>query len=273
MPNYTAQDVKKLREDTDAPMMECKAALDEADGDYDKAKQILREKGKAAAAKRAGRSTAAGVVAFASSPDGKTVGGVVVESETDFVARNGEFIQIAQTIAEHVRDGATAASDEIKQIVEGAVAKIRENIRVARAERLTSDAGIATYVHHDRTKGSAIVLSSGDATNEAVRKVAVQVVSAPPEVVNKEELSQDKIAEEIESETRRAINEGKPENIARNIAQGRVNKEFIKKVVLLEQPFYIDPSKTVGQYLAESAKDAKVAQAVYLAVGQGEAAD
>src|SRR5690348_9438432 len=114
MPNYTAQDVKKLREDTDAPMMECKAALDEADGDFEKAKQLLREKGKAAAAKRAGRSTAAGVVAFAPSEDGKTVGVVVLESETDFVARNEEFIAIAQSIAEKIRDGADAAGEEIK---------------------------------------------------------------------------------------------------------------------------------------------------------------
>ncbi|MEZ0326067.1 MAG: translation elongation factor Ts [Fimbriimonas sp.] len=270
MANYTAQDVKKLREETDAPMMECKAALDEADGNFDRAKQILREKGKAAAAKRVGRSTAAGVVAFAPSADGKTVGAVVLESETDFVARNEEFIKVAQTIAEHVRDGATAASDEVKHLVEAAVAKIRENIVVARAELLKAEAGIATYVHHDKTKGAAIVLASGDHTNEAVKKLAVQVVSAPPEVVNKEELSQEKIADEIESETRRAINEGKPENIARNIAQGRVNKEYIKKVVLMEQPFYIDPSKSVAQHLAEAAPGSKVAQAMYFAVGQGD---
>src|SRR5271170_5893565 len=106
MANYTAQDVKKLREDTDAPMMECKAALDEADGDFDRAKNILREKGKAAAAKRADRSTAAGVVAFAASEDGKTVGGVVLESETDFVAKNEEFIALAKKIAGAYRDNA-----------------------------------------------------------------------------------------------------------------------------------------------------------------------
>ena len=102
---YTAADVKKLREKTDAPMMECKSALEEADGDMERAEQILREKGKAAAQKRVGRTTSAGVVAFAASPDGKTVGGVVVESETDFVARNEDFIAIVQSIAELVRDG------------------------------------------------------------------------------------------------------------------------------------------------------------------------
>jgi elongation factor Ts len=268
MPNYTAQDVKMLREDTDAPMMECKAALDESDGDFEKAKQILREKGKAAAAKRADRSTAAGVVAIATTDDKKIVGAVVVESETDFVARNEDFIAIAQQIAEHVRDGIAADSEQIKSLVEGAVAKIRENIRVARAERIESEAGIVTYVHHDRTKGALVVLESGDATNDAVRKVAVHTVSMPPEVVSKDQLSQELIEREIAMETQRAINEGKDEKIAANIAQGRVNKEYVKRVVFLEQPFYADQSKTVGQHLQENG-GAKVKDVKYLAVGQG----
>jgi elongation factor Ts len=266
MPNYTAADVKKLREETDAPMMECKGALDEAEGDYDKAKNILREKGKAAAAKRAGRDTSAGVVAFAASEDGKTVGGVVVESETDFVARNEDFIALAQQLAELVRDGSVDEAG-LKERTDAAVATIRENIRVAKHVRLTAPEGgaILTYVHHDRTKGAAVVVEGEG--SEDVRKVAIQAVAFPPEVLAKEELSQEKIAAEIETETQRAINEGKDEKIARNIAQGRVNKEYIKRVVLLEQPFYLDPSKSVAQYLAESAKGSKVTQYVYLGVG------
>lgn len=270
MANYTAQDVKKLREETDAPMMECKAALDEADGDYEKAKQILREKGKAAAQKRAGRSTAAGVVAFAPSEDGKKVGAVVVESETDFVARNEDFIQTVQHIAEKIRDGVSKDSDEIKHILEGAVAKIRENIKLVRADVLKSENGIATYVHHDRTKGSAIVLKSGDANADPVKKVAVHTVAFPPQVVDKSQLSQERLDAEIATETQRAINEGKPENIAKNVAQGRVNKEFVKSVVLHEQPFYADPSKTVKEYLRENSPQAEIDQALYYAVGQTE---
>ena len=267
MANYTAQDVKKLREDTDAPMMECKAALDEADGDFEKAKNLLREKGKAAAAKRTDRSTAAGVVAISTSEDGKTVGAVVLECETDFVARNEDFVAIAQNIASIYRDNVTVDEAQIKEIVEAAVAKIRENIKVSRSVRLTSESPIATYVHHDRTKG-AIVTVNGDAT-DAVKKVAIQVVAFPPEVLAKSDLSQEKIDAEIEIETQRAINEGKDEKLARNIAQGRVNKEFIKRAVLLEQPFYVDPSKSVNQYLAEEAKGTTVTGYVYLAVGQG----
>jgi len=266
MANYTAQDVKKLREDTDAPMMECKSALDEAEGDFEKAKNILREKGKAAAAKRSDRSTAAGVVALAANDDATVVGGVVVECETDFVARNEDFVALAQQIAEIVRDSETVDEAKLKEITDGAVAKIRENIRVTKHVRLTSSNPIATYVHHDRTKGAA-VLSEGT-YSDAVRKIAVQVVSLPPDVLKKEDLSQDKLAAEIEIETQRAINEGKDEKLARNIATGRVNKEFVKRAVLLEQPYYIDPGVSVAQYLAEHAKGATLTSFAYLAVGQ-----
>jgi elongation factor Ts len=251
--------------------MECKAALDEAGGDFDRAKTILREKGKAAAAKRADRTTAEGVVAFAKSADGKTVGGVVVESETDFVARNEEFIGLAQKIAEMVRDGAEGADPltlskdgkSVNDLIVEAVGKIRENIRLAKAVRVSNSGTVETYVHHDRTKGSIVV---GEGDGEAIRKVAIQVVSNPPEVVNKEQLSAEKIAAEIDVETKRAIAEGKDEKMAENIAKGRVNKEFVKKAVLLEQPYYADAAKSVSQHLQESG-GSKVSEFVYLAVG------
>jgi elongation factor Ts len=274
MANYTASDVKRLREETDAPMMECKAALDEADGDFDRAKQLLREKGKAAAGKRADRTTAAGVVAFAATADGKTVGGVVLESETDFVARNEDFIKIAQEIATIFRDQDPGANPlalssngkTVGEIVEEAVGKIRENIKVAKAVHLKSESPIATYVHHDLTKGAAI-LFTGDA-EEPMRKLAIQVVAFPPQVLTKDQLSQEKLDSEIEVEKQRAMNEGKDEKMAENIARGRVNKEFVKAAVLMEQPYYADPSKSVSQYLGEEAKGSSVNEFVYLAVGQ-----
>lgn len=279
---FSASDVMKLRAETDAPLMECKAALAEADGDFEKAKALLREKGKAAAAKRADRSTAAGVVAWASSSDGKTVGGVVLESETDFVAKNESFIAIAQQLAEIFRDNdpgqdpyaISADGTTVRDIVEQAVGKIRENIQVTRAVRLTGGSPIATYVHHDRTKGAAVELS-GDATNalDAGFKVAVQTVSNPPQFIAKDEVPQEKIDAEMEIEVQRALNEGKPENIAKNIAMGRINKEYLKQVVLLEQPFYADAAKSVAQYLQEEAKagggSLSVRSFTYLAVGGG----
>lgn len=269
MPNYTAQDVKKLREETDAPMMECKSALDEADGSFDRAKEILREKGKAAAGKKAGRATSAGVVAFSASEDGKTVGAVVVETETDFVSKNPEFVAMSQAIAEYVRDNGGDDEAKLKELSDGIIAKFRENAQVAKAVRLTSDAPISTYVHFDNTKGAAIVAEGPGAGSDAVRKVAVHAVAFPPAVVSKDQLSQEKLDAEIAIEKQRAMNEGKPENIAENIARGRVNKEYIKQVVLLEQPFYADQGKSVSQYLAEEAKGTTVKDALYLAVGQG----
>ncbi|MFN8219094.1 MAG: translation elongation factor Ts [Fimbriimonadales bacterium] len=274
---FTAADVKRLREETDAPMMECNAALKEADGDYDRAKQILREKGKAAAAKRADRTTSAGVVAFSTSADHKHVGAVVLESETDFVAKNEQFIQLAQEIAEiflHNDPGndplAVKHGDRtVGEIIEAAVATIRENIKITKALHLSTENQFATYIHHDNTKASIIeITGSDDQTRNVGRSVAIQTVAFPPEVVKKDDLPQDKIAAEIETETQRAIAEGKDENIARNIATGRVNKEYIKRVVLLEQPFYADAAKSVGQFLSEEAKGHNILGFTYLAVGQ-----
>lgn len=283
MANYTAAEVKRLREKTDAPMMECKQALDEAGGDFEKAEQILREKGKAAAAKRQDRKTSEGVVAFAHGHGHQAVGGVVLECETDFVARNEDFIAIAQELAEiflHSDPGSDPLAvkhgdKSVGDIVQNAVAKIRENIRISKALHLQSQNKFATYVHHDRKKG-VIVELKGDASNamEAGRAIAIQSVAFPPEFVSREQVPQDFIDKEIEIETQRAINEGKAENIAKNIAQGRVNKEFMKRVVLLEQPFYKDQNKSVSEFLKEEAKNGggtiDILKVIRLAVGEGE---
>lgn len=280
---FSAADVKKLRDETDAPMMECKAALTEADGDFAKAKDLLREKGKAAAAKRADRVTKAGVVAIALAGDNKAAGAVVIECETDFVAKNPDFIEVANQIAEAlvVTDPGSdplsvkVGSETIGSMVEGAIAKIRENIKVTRAIRLTTGGVFAKYVHHDNTKGSVIELE-GDATTilEAGHKLAIQAIAFPPSFVSKDQVPADVVAHELEVETQRAINEGKSAEIAKNIAQGRINKEYYKAVVLLEQPFYAELSKSAGDYVAEQAKAGNgtigVKGYTLLAVGEGE---
>lgn len=260
MANYTAADVKKLREETDAPMMECKSALEEANGDFARAKEILREKGKAQAGKKAGRATGAGVVAIASGNG--AVAGVVLETETDFVSRNEGFAELAQKAAETLLADANA---DLGSFATDAVAAYRENAQLGRTFRADATGSVATYVHHDKTKGS-IVIGEGDA--EALRQVAIHAVAFPPTVVSKDQLSQELLDKEFDIQKQRALNEGKPENIAENIARGRVNKEFIKEAVLLEQPFFKDPSKSVGQWLAETAKGTSVTNFAYLAVGQ-----
>lgn len=262
--NILASEIKKLRDETDAPFMECKAALTEAEGDFDKARAILREKGKAVAVKRAGYSTSAGVIAFARSEDKKTVSGVVLECETDFVARNEDFIKLADEIAQiflvvEPGENPTQASHNGKNveslIVEG-VTKIRENIKLTQSIRIVDSHPIAFYVHHDKMKGCAVTTTSDDERAlEVGRQVAIQSVAFPPEYLSKDEVSKDQIEKELEIETQRAVNEGKSPDIARNIAQGRINKEFMKRVVLLEQPFYKDPTKSVSDYIKEESKN------------------
>lgn len=265
MANYTAQDVKRLREETDAPMMECSNALKEADGDFDKAKTILREKGKAAAAKRADRTTSEGVVAVAVASDGKTLGAAVVECETDFVAKNEDFIAMCGVMAEKIRDG-QGDDETLKGMAVEAVAKIRENIQVTANKRWSGPDSVVFYVHHDRKSG-AVVTYTGEVGPEPLRQVAIHATAMRPQVVSKDELSQTLLDKEYEIQLNRALNEGKPQNIAENIAKGRVNKEFIKEAVLLEQPFYADNNKTVGQYLSESAKGVTITSMTLLAVG------
>ncbi len=257
-----AKDIMKLRGETDAPVNECKQALTEAEGDLARAKEILREKGKAQAGKKAGRATGAGTVAVAKS--GNAVAGVVLESETDFVTKNEAFSEIAQQAADALVKDANA---DLSTFAADAVAKFRENSLIGKTFRSDKGGTIATYVHHDKSKG-AIVIGTGD--EEALRQVAIQVVAFPDtQVVSKDQLSQEFLEKELELETRRAIDEGKPENIAKNIAQGRVNKETIKRVVLTEQGFYKDANLSVAQFLKENG-NSTVTEFALLAVGSGE---
>lgn len=255
--------VKQLREETDAPMMECKQALVEAEGDFDKAKQILREKGQVAAAKRAGRATNQGIAMSVVSPDAKTAASIVLECETDFVARNDQFVALAQKLANAFLNAAPGEDPKavqtedgpVGELVEKAVAVIRENIQLKKAVRFESEDTLAVYNHHDRKK-TAVAELSGSASNlaETGYQVAVQTVAFPPRFIRREEVPQDVIAQEIETEKQRAINDGKPPQVAENIAKGRVNKEFYQAQVLLEQPFYLSPDETLGQYLEAQAK-------------------
>lgn len=271
----TAAEVKKLRDETDAPMMECKKALEEANGDFEKAKSILREKGKAAAAKRADRETKAGVALFALSQCGKKLGGVVLTCETDFVARNEDFLAVAQKLAATYAEKETGdeplavETDDgpVASLIESAVAKIRENIQLAKAVHVEAAGTWSVYIHHNKLKAAAVALEGDTAAHgEIGHKLAIQCVAFPPQYLRKEDVPQEMVERELEIETQRAINEGKKPDIAANIAKGRVNKEFFSRVVLLEQPFYEDASVTVGQFLRDNG-NLKVERFVYLAVG------
>lgn len=261
----SASDVKRLREETDAPMMECKVALEEAGGDFEKAKAILREKGQSAAAKRSGRSTSEGVAKFVVSADGKTAVGVVLESETDFVSNNDGFRKLVDTLANGLLNApADAVNGDVNsvsidgktvaELVTEGVALFRENIQLTQAVKLETDGAIGVYNHHTG-KQAAVVMVSGDAANagEVATKGAIQAVAMGATYLTKAEVPQDIIAQEMELETQRAINDGKPAEMAAKIAEGRVNKEFFKSQVLLEQPFLEDESKSTAQFLKEMA--------------------
>lgn len=271
----SAADVKRLREETDAPMMECKAALEEAGGDYEKAKQVLREKGKAAAAKRSDRTTAEGVVAVVM--EGNKLGAIILECETDFVAKNEDFIALASDMAKVVlqnaapgQEAATIADSSGKtlaQYCEDAVAKIRENIQVRRALKLEGGT-YAYYVHHDRKAAAVVEIdTAGEKQESAARDAAIQIVALKPEYVNKSDIPADRLQKELDIEYKRAIEEGKPEDRAKMIAEGRVNKETVKAIVLLEQDFFKDASMNVGKYLQDQGAGVKILAFHHLKVG------
>jgi elongation factor Ts len=265
--SFTAADVKALRDETDAPMMECKEALEQANGDLERARVFLREKGKASASKKAGRATKEGRVAICVSDDNKTLGLAVVESETDFVANNEGFADATQRIAAEVLANGTATEVQKTDMAAEIVAKFRENCVVKVAEQIKSESAIAYYVHHN-FKSAVIVLSEGEnAGSAAVRDVAIHIAWGKPEVINKSDLSQEKLDTEYKIQYERAINEGKSEEIAKNIATGRVNKEYVKEAVLMEQAFFKDPGKSVGQFLAENAKNTKITGFKLIEVG------
>ncbi|MCH7903956.1 MAG: translation elongation factor Ts [Armatimonadetes bacterium] len=278
--------VKKLREETDAPMMECKKALVESDGDFDRAKDILREKGQAQAAKRADRSTSEGIALTAISDDGTKVAGLVVECETDFVARNEDFKKLVSDLVGGLMASADASPGETVEVaadtivngkslgdhITDAVAKIRENIRLATAvvARASDGNKLSIYNHTNTGKAASFIEYAGDGADAAFH-VAIQVVAFPPNFLTREEVPQDVIAKEIEIEKQRAVNDGKPVDIAEKIALGRVNKEYYQTKVLLDQPLYSNAKMKVGDY----AKEAGITVRAYrhLAVGASRADD
>ncbi len=274
-----ASDVKKLRDETDAPMMECKAALTEANGDMARAKEILREKGQAAASKRAGRATSEGIAKFVVSPDGKSAIGIIVEAETDFVAKNDTFKALVDKIASGMLAAGSISPDTVidgkpvSALLEDAIAVIRENIQLKKAIKMDSKEGIiAIYNHHDSKKASAVELV-GTASNigETGFQVAIQTVAFSPTFLNKDDVPKDVIENEVRIETDRAIKEGKPADIAEKMALGRINKEFYQAQVLLEQPMYTDAKRSVSAYISEESKvgggPISVVQFVRLEVG------
>ena len=256
MAQITAALVKELREITGAGMMDCKKALVECEGDKDKAIDYLREKGIAKAAKKAGRIASEGVVAAAS--DGKTACIVEINSETDFVAKNENFLALVKKIAEHIvackpadMDALNASQMDGKTVAEvmtEAVASIGEKLSLRRFEGYTTEDGqLATYIHMGGKIGVIVELSGGDKT--LGKDVAMQIAAAKPQCIGREDVDQEALAHEREVLRKQALEEGKPEKIVEKMVDGRINK-YYKEVCLVEQEFVKDSDKTIKDILA-----------------------
>jgi elongation factor Ts len=262
MANISAADVKRLRDLTAAGMMECKKALEEADGDFDKAVDILRTKGAAKAAKRgAEREATAGLVA--------TAGGALVElkSETDFVAKNDDFIAAAQKIAD-AADAAQAADAEalkavaldgktVGEVVEDLAITIGEKIELGQVAYFGGQSVVYMHKRAADLPPAVGVLVEFDGDNaEAARSAAMQIAAMRPQYLTRDEVPADVVAKEREIAEATAREEGKPEQALPKIIEGRVNSYF-KDTVLLEQASVTDSKKSVKAVLDEAGVDVK----------------
>jgi elongation factor Ts len=256
MANFSAADVKKLRDQTGAGMMDCKKALDEADGDFAQAIEILRVKGAAKAEKRgAEREASAGLVAHAP--------GVLVElkCETDFVAKGADFIAAAQRIADAAAEAKPAdvaalrevslGDQTVGEVVDGLAVSIGEKIELG--QYVHFDGPVVAYMHKRAADlpPAVGVLVSYDGDADAARAAAMQIAAMRPQYLTREEVPADVVAHERDIAEKTSREEGKPEQAIAKITEGRVNG-FFKDVVLLEQPSVTENKKTVKTVLDEA---------------------
>jgi elongation factor Ts len=271
----TAQMVKELRECTGAGMMDCKKALTESAGDVDAAVDLLRTKGLAALAKKAGRATNEGVIGGYVSDDRRVGALVEVNCETDFVARNDGFKAFVGSLATHVGVAApadlpgllgqqfTGREHTVEQVLGETVGKLGENMGIARFSRyeLSAKAGlIVVYIHGVGNIGVMVEIAAGSAEAAqsevcatVARDVAMQIAATAPLSIGRDNVPADVIEHELTIYKAQAAESGKPEPIQQKMAEGRLEK-FFKEVTLLEQPFVKDADMTVRAYLDGAAK-------------------
>jgi elongation factor Ts len=271
----SAAEVNRLRQTTGAGMMDCKKALTEAAGDFDKAIEILRKKGQKVAASRAERDAKEGIVLAKTSADGKKGILVSINSETDFVARNEEFATYVENVSKIAIDKYPANLDALKALpyngtfsvsdkLTELIGKIGEKLEVSRYETISAEK-VASYIHPGN-KLAVIIGFTKAIGDEAGRNIAMQVAAMAPVSIDRSDVPQEIIDRELEIGRELARKEGKPENMIEKIAQGKLNK-FYSESTLLNQEYVREAKKTVAQYLAESNKDAKVTGFKRIALG------
>jgi len=273
MAEIIAAMVKVLREKTDAPMMECKKALTEADGDMEKAEEILRVKLGTKASKAAARVTAEGLVAVYIEASGKLGSIVEVNCETDFVGKNEDFIalvnNVARLVAEHNPADVEALSalplgeGTVDSVRAALVGKIGENMAIRRFKRVAAEGRLASYIHG----GKIGVLVDATSNDDTVGKdVAMHIAATKPKALHESGVPQEDIDRERSVAKAKAIESGKPAEIAEKMVEGSV-KKFLKEVALLSQPFVKDPDHTVEAML--KAKASTVHSFQLFIVGEG----
>ena len=272
MAAITAAMVKELREKTDAPMMECKKALTEADGDMARAEEILRVKLGNKASKAASRVTAEGLVGIFVADDAKSGALVEVNCETDFVSKNEDFINFVNDIAKLVAEVKPADVEALSAVefrdgtVESGrsalIGKIGENISVRRFKHFETDNKLAEYNHGGRIG----VLVDFNGADEVGKDLAMHVAASRPQALDESGISAELIETERSVAKQKAEEEGKPANIIDRIVEGTVAK-YLKEVTLLSQPFVKDDKQSVEQML--KANDASVADFAMFVVGEG----
>ncbi len=283
----TASMVKELRERTGAGMMDCKKVLVETSGDIEKAIELLREKGLAKAAKKAGRVASQGLVRLAFSADGTKAAAIEVNSETDFVAKNEEFIEFVTLLADKALE---ATSDDLEAFMalpykeEGTIldalnnkiVKIGENMNVRRFAKFETPGVVYVGYTHGNGKIGVVVGFETDASFEEIsvmgRDVAMQVASMNPKFIDESAIDPDYIESEKKILVQQALNEGKPADIVEKMVTGRLKKE-LKETCLIEQKFVKDGELSVCQYIDNTAKAigkaAKIVEMLRYEVGEG----
>ena len=261
MAEISASLVKQLRDLTGLPMMECKKALAETGGDLKKAEELLRIRGSAKASKAASRIAAEGVIGASLSADGKVGALVELNSETDFVAKNDDFVAFAKSLADAVTTREPGNAEEQKR--QALVQKLGENITIRRFRRLQAKGKLTLYIH----AGSKIgVLVDYEGPEEVGKDVAMHIAFARPAHLSKADVPQATVLEERRIQEARAKESGKPPEIAAKMIEGALNKSLGEKT-LLGQPFIKDDKQTVEKMLA--AKKAKVNAYAFFVVGEG----
>jgi elongation factor Ts len=264
----TAADVSKLRKMTGAGMMDCKKALTEAEGDFDKAVEIIRKKGQAVASKRADRDATEGVVLANVSDDAKSGALVVLNCETDFVAKNESFVDLTNSILDvalknlpenlDALKGLELNGSKISDLVVEQVGVIGEKIELSFYGKISAEFVVA-YIHPGNKLAALVGFNKSGFDVQVAKDVAMQVAAMNPVAVSRDSVPADVKEKELEIGKDMARNEGKPEQMLDKIAQGRLNK-FFKENVLLEQAFVKDNKVTIDKYLKGVDKDLTVTE-------------